>query len=275
MPQNDIPQNLPALAQVEQTIVIQYPSMQSIVDYSLLLQKSANDLTVDSDAMYGFAGEELRRVKAVLKKLEDERKAKTSPLDQAKKAIMDIFSGGTAPLSGAQQVIRSKMAAYEEEKRRIAELEQARLNAEIEKERVERAQALADEQKKLQELESQIEGALALGDSAQIQSLTTAAEAAKAEILAGSMSLDVTASPVILPRVAPKAEGISTRAHYSADCVDLLALVKFVAEHPEYIGLLLADQKNLNDMAKAFKGKGPQIPGVVFNAKNIIVARTV
>lgn len=70
--------------------------------------------------------------------------------------------------------------------------------------------------------------------------------------------------PVFVPPVEieiPKAEGIGFRDNWSAEVVDLMALVVAVASRTVPLNVLQADMKTLNQMARALKGN-LNLPGV-------------
>ncbi len=233
------------------------PDGQQLITRAEMTLDIAREFTIDSTAMYEASADELRSIKRRLKELEDTRMAMTRPLDESKKRIMDLFRRPLEILSEAETVIKQSRLKFER-----AEAERVR------RENAEREAAAAAERARLQ---------------AEADAAAKAAEEAAAEgnfELAASMQVHAdiaqsTAEVVVAPRVepaAPKSAGVSKRKQWSADVHDLHALVKHVAERPDLIGLLLPNQKALNDMAKALKG-AMTIPGVRATDKEIVSVR--
>ena len=138
------------------------------------------------------------------------------------------------PLEEGRKILKQKMIAYQNECERIRREEQRRLEAEARKRAEEDALALAAE-------------AEAEGDS----------EAAEAIIAA---PLDV--APVMAQKVAPAPSRLTAgRSVWSAELVNMQALVKAVAEGKQPITLLLPNQVALNKLASALK-QSMNVPGV-------------
>jgi len=176
---------------------------------------------------------------ALNKAARDEKKAFHvwfDPIDEAsKKQRQATLAQGKAiddPLDYVVKVTGAKQAAwYRAEQARIAE----------EKRKAEEAARKVAE-----------EAQLAAAELLQEAGMTAAAEAA----------LD---APVVIQKVEiaepTKAEGVSYRTIYSAECVDLMALVKSVADGKTPLCYLTADLVALNGWARATKGM-ETIPGV-------------
>ena len=116
-------------------------------------------------------------------------------------------------------------------------------------------QAKADEVRRIAE-----EVARKAAEDAQIK----AAEELQAEGLTNAAEAILDA-PVVIPRIVveepAKAEGVYYTDRFSAECVDLMALVKSVAEGKTPLCYLKADDVALNGWARATKGS-EAIPGV-------------
>jgi sirohydrochlorin ferrochelatase len=67
---------------------------------------------------------------------------------------------------------------------------------------------------------------------------------------------------VTLPPAVPKVEGQSLRTYWRAEVRDFHALVKHVAQRVDHLNLLLPNERNLNDLAKALRDQ-LNVPGVV------------
>lgn len=115
--------------------------------------------------------------------------------------------------------------------------------------------AKADELRRVAE-----EAARKEAEDAQIR----AAEALQKEGLAAAAEA-VLDAPVVVPKVevaAPeKADGVSYRDQWGAECVDLMALVKAVAEGKAPLYFLQANSTALNTWARNSKGT-ENVPGV-------------
>ena len=88
----------------------------------------AADFTVDSDDMLEAAGDDLRAIKALQKNVEAQRTAITVPLNQALKAINDLFRPAGEYLAKAETTLKGAMLTYTTEQQRRAE--EARRRAE-------------------------------------------------------------------------------------------------------------------------------------------------
>ncbi len=216
------------------------------------LLEIAQTIVVDNDSDYEFAAEQLTQVKAAYKRAEDTRKSITKPLDDAKKAVMELFRTPLANLGNAKSVVERSMNAYQDrveaERRRIEA--EARRAEEAERRRIE-AEAAA-EAAKLEEA----------GDAEAAETVREVAREVANTVVA------------IAPRVeAPTAAGISTRQNYKAEVEDLLAVIKAAAAGDKLaLAVLTVDQKALNAQAKALK-TGLDIPGVRVYTERTFTAR--
>lgn len=175
-----------------------------------------------------------------------------------------------ARLEAAQRIERNRIAAENAERDR-----QARLEAE--RKRAEQDAALRKEQAAREEAnrrQAEINAAIAAGDRAraaeatrlQMEAEATAAKekalaeqaaqdaaatvaAASAQSAANDTALMVMTAPVV--PAPPKLVGISTKGAYKGKCVDLLALIQYVAKNPQYVNLLKANDTAINQLAKA------------------------
>lgn len=144
------------------------------------------------------------------------------------------------PLEQAERIVKSRGVEFLVEQERIR----------AEEERKARAEAEAAERKRKAELEAQAQRHEANGNIAKAEERREMAE-----------QVFVAPRPVVAGAI--KAEGQSLKEVWSAEVVDLAALVKAVAEGRAPITLVMADQTALNKQAKATKDAFP-IPGVRF-----------
>ena len=76
----------------------------------------------------------------------------------------------------------------------------------------------------------------------------------------------------VAPAVA-KVEGVATTTRWRAEVTDLHALVRYVAEHKEWIGLIEAVMPALNSMARSQR-EALAIPGVVAVKETSLAVRS-
>src|SRR3972149_3026360 len=101
-------------------------------------------LTADDAAA---VGDDLKVVKALAKRLEDQRTAITGPLNQALKEVNALFKPAKDWLTRAEGLLKGNLPAYQSEQQRLAAQEQARLAAEANERRklLAEAEAIAAE----------------------------------------------------------------------------------------------------------------------------------
>lgn len=191
------------------------------------------DYEVETQADYLAGANDLKAIKAMQKKIEEERKAITGPMDASKKAVMDFFRPFTAKLGSAEVVIKSRLLAWKEiEDRKVREAQR------LENERAEKAAA---------KLRKEAEVAEAKGKTARSEILEERAEVVQAAPLAPA---------------APKVEGISTRTVW-----------RFEVTHPNMVPdkYLLIDEKKIGGVVRALKGD-TDIPGVRVYSEQVMAA---
>lgn len=242
---------------------------------------AAQAFVIDSPTMYELAAGDLQKVKSLAKDVEEKRTAITVPLNQALKAVNDLFRAPKEFLATAETALKNAMIAYDREQQRKAD--EARREAErVAREERQRIEAEAREaarkaQEEADRIAKEAADAAAAGDAAKAAELqqqaeqTVAAGAAQAESIAMEAEM-VTAAPVPVATTAPKVSGLSTRQNWKARLTDKMALIKFVAEHPEHQHLLDVNQSSLNQLAKAQKD-AMKLPGVEAYTDAVMSAR--
>lgn len=240
---------------------------------------NAKAYEIDCPEVRDLAAQDLTKIKGLQKSLDTARKSITQPIDAAKKAVMDLFRAPTTYLDQAEAVIKDAITKYDraEQQRRIAE--QARLEeaarqerARLEAEAAARAAAAAAE---AQEIQRKAEEAAAAGNVEAAARLNAEAESRVEQGAAEVETLQQTATLVTAPVAVPttiKTQGVSTRKVWKAEVSDKLALIRYVAEHPEYIGLLDANMPAINKIALALKANCP-LAGVRVFEDDVIAAR--
>lgn len=242
---------------------------------------TAQGYAIDSPTMYELAAEDLRAVKLLAKDVEEKRTAITGPLNQAVKAVNNLFRAPATYLEQAESTLKGAMLTYDREQQRKAEeaRREAERKAREERERIE-AEARETARKAKEEADriaQEAAAAAAAGDQVKADELAIQAEntatagAAEAEAIAVAAEL-VVAAPVPIATAAPKIAGLSTRQNWKARLTDKMALIRFIAEHPEHQHLLDVNQSSINQLAKAQK-EAMNLPGVEAYPDAVMSAR--
>lgn len=233
---------------------------------------AAKDYVIDSDNMLELASEDLRTVKGLQKTVEEKRTAITVPLNQALKAVNDLFRAPKEYLDQAETVLKRAITTYQmEQQRKAAEAKRiADEAARVERERL--AAIEREQQEAARRAQEEAQAAAAAGDLEAAQRAQAEADAAAMQATAAALTAQVvTVAPTV--QAAPKVSGISTRTTYSAQVTDLMELVKAVAEGKAPIEAIQADTKFLGAQARAFKKAGQLYPGVMAVADTSVAAR--
>lgn len=170
-------------------------------------------------------------IKEISKKLDATRKGITVHLDNAKKAVMDLFRPASEKLEAAEKNVNSAILNYTAEQERIRRENEEKL----------RRQAAVEEEKKRKALQERADKAEAKGKADKAAELRQQAEEVHVE------------APVIASNV-DKVEGLSFREDWKAKVISINAVPR------EY---LVVDESRLNALARATKGS-LVIPGVEF-----------
>lgn len=230
-----------ALAKV---IQIESPAPPAVVQELAPVVAAAKAFAVTDVDSHGLALERLRILRNGERAIADYFEPSRKAADLAKKEILSARDGLIAPLSEARSVYDRKAQQYEAEERRKAEERERELQAQARKQE--------EERKLLEAIEAEESGRS--GEASAILE-----------------------EPVLTPavRVTPavaKVEGVSSRTTWSAEVHDLLALVRFVAAHPEWIHLLEPSMPNLNRQAVSQR-EAMNLPGVRAISQTVTSAR--
>lgn len=223
----------------------------SAVDEAMTWPTRARALVVTDDTSYSAGADLLLGIKALRKRIADVFDPHVKRAHDAHKALVREKADADAPLTMAESIIKSSLVTFTQARERERRAEQLRLEAEA------RAQA---ETRALEEAAALEAEGLAHGDA----SLVAAAQALIAQ--------PVEVAPVYVAPATPAVSGISMRETWSADVVDLSALVRHVAEHHEYLNLVMANQPALNALARSLK-QSMAVPGVKAVATSGMAAR--
>ena len=242
------PENRPPVEVIEtesKALTYSQPKESALTRSAERVLAIAMSIVVDSDEMAALAAAELGTIKGRVKELDEERKSITKPMDDAKKAVMDIYKPAIEKLGQAETALKTSLLTYQTEQQRIADL------------------AAAEEARKARE---EAEKLRAKAEKMEARGKTEDADALR----------NVAAMTVAAPRTvaAPtKLAGTSVRKVWKANVTDRSAAIKALAENPAYQHLLTIDEAALNKLAAAMKNPNSPIPGVVFYEDSVMSAR--
>jgi hypothetical protein len=203
-------------------------SVQSKAESAL---ERVKQLEIVDAASYRMAAADLAAIKGQFKAVDAQRVELKAPSLEGCRRVDAFFAPPLNFLSTAENILKGKLDAWDKEQKRLAAVEQARLDEIARKEREKLEVKAARVEQKSPE---------------KAQSIRQQA----ACIVAPMVQVDV-----------PKVAGLSSRKNYKAKVTDLMALVKAVAEGKAPLAYVMANEVTLNKMAKALKEQ-MSIPGV-------------
>jgi hypothetical protein len=225
---------------------------------------------ITEQAHFETAADQLKGIKAKAKTLEERRTAITGPLNAAVKAVNDLFRAPAEALTKAEGVLKGKMLTWTQEQQRIADERTRKAREEAEAIRKEAERQAAELAAKAAE-ESAKSGA-AMDDGDDVMAGLAAARAQRAQDDAAAAT-QVAVTPVaVLPYMPPKTQGISASKKLDFEVTSLHALVTHIAEHPELLSLVAADQVRLRAYVKGL-GLSCSLPGVRVFETTVMSAR--
>ena len=226
---------------------------------ALTWPERATSLAITTPDTYVAAGEMLKGIKALRAKIAETFEPHIKRAFEAHRALVAERRAAEDPLTSAEGVIKGKLVAYDTEQERLRRIEEARVREEARRqEEIRRLEEAAELERQSREraaqaallVDDEIERQIAQQEAAELQ---TQAEATIAE--------PVEAPVVFVPKATPKVAGIVYRETWSAQVVDLMALVRHVAAHPEHANLLTPNTTALNGLARSLR-QSMAIPGV-------------
>lgn len=239
-------------AAVNGPLVIKHPDAKKVhMNFAEVLNQ-AQTLEVKDSASHARGNEILKALKGAIAIIE--KGDPTSDWEGFDGPVKAAFDGhrflvklrdmALSPYKTAYQVQNVRMLAWEAEEKRKAQ---------------EAAQRLQEEARKLEE-----ERALADAIAAEEAGDKQAAE-------------EILSTPVSVPSVAvtpaiPKVEGRSVRENFKGRIVDLLKLVRHVAEHPEDLAVLEGNMPAINQRAKSQR-RGFNLPGCELVVEDVASTR--
>jgi len=220
------------------TEVVLTASAQMLANEAVRILADARELTITTPDQYQQAARLVQSVKGLAKRLEDERFSQTRPLDDEKKAIIELYRPLADTLTQAEGVIKRGISAYQQEQQRIAREAQAKLDEQARKQR--------------EKLEEQARAARekAAADAAKLREAGEIAKAERveerAEMRAETLEqrADVVAAPVVAMDT-PKIAGVVTRQVWKFEITDPRLLPR------EY---LMPDESKIRRIVGALKG---------------------
>lgn len=201
----------------------------------------SKDLVIANQEQLVLAALLLIDVKNRYKELDAQRKTITNPMDAAKKAVMDLFRNPLTKLEKAEEGLKKAIMKYDDERKEIARIEQARVQKLIDQENA--------KQQKL--IDQKIERAEAAGKIEKVEDLILQKE-----------NIIPIAAPVVAPKIE-KPSSVSYKITYAAEVVDINLVPR------EY---LVANIQALTKIGQATKGT-ISIPGVKFTEVKTLASR--
>lgn len=205
---------------------------------------AAENLVIHSKEDSEGAADWLKDVKKAMNELEKQRTAITKPINDSLKKINELFKRPKAVLARTEAGIKKAMLAWTQAERARIQKEQeaARKKAEAEQKRKETWAAKAEER----------------GDTERAEELREAAE----EIV-----------PDTVAEAVHKPEGIYTQKRWTAEVVDLQAMITAIATGNLSSEAVEPNIQFLNALAKRLQGN-VLVPGVKFIETESVAART-
>lgn len=210
---------------------------QQLVDRAEIIAKDFDGYKIVNNSNYEFAGEHLKKIKALYQEVDEKRKSMTKPLDEAKKRIMDFFKVPLDKLTRVESNIKNAMLSFQREQEEIRRKEEARVQELARKEEEKRKKALEEKAKKAEEK----------GD------------AEKAEALRQQKEEVFVPTPVVESQVT-KVAGISTKKVWRFRILDAAKIER---------QWLVPDEKAIQAFITATKGTRP-IPGIEIYTEDIL-----
>ncbi len=209
-----------------------------------LIEQQAEDVVVDSDDGFAYAGELTKQVKQMQSKVTDYWEPMRKSTYDAYKSVTDHKKEMLDPLASAEKILKKKMGAYTLQKERERREREEEL----------RRQAEAEMNRKLEEAAK----AESEGDAFGAEMAMTEAEVME----------NVATTAVINPS-APVMKGVSTSKTWKITKVDSAT----VPTHVQGVEIRPVDEKAVLRLIKATKG-AIKIPGITFEEDVTISVRS-
>lgn len=232
--------------------ILEFPERDTVKNEALTWPQRARAAAITSIESYTAAAELLKAIKALRVKIAETFDPHVKRAHEAHRALVKEKADAEAPLTEAELILKRSLTAYDDEQRRIARERQAKADREAREQ---------EEQRRLDQAAAMEKEGNEFGDVALV---------AEANAL---ISEPVVAVAAPVEKATPKVAGIAYRTTYSAQVVDILALVRHVAANPQLLPLLSANMPALNGQARSLKA-ALQLPGVkVIETRDVAAGR--
>jgi len=209
------------------------PEVIQSTEKALTVIDMAQKVNIATVSDYQFAQTLMKDIKDRIKTLEETRMNQTRPLDESKSRIMDFFRGPLQKLTDAKAHLNTIMVKWTEDQETKRREEEKRLQAE--------ARKRAEEEALRQALEAE-----ALGEKEEAEAI---------------LSEPVYVPPIKVVSEIPKSKESHIRETWSAEVMDLKALVAAIAAGKAPLQAVMADMTFLNGQARSYK-EALNMPGV-------------
>jgi hypothetical protein len=240
--------------------LLQAPDMTSVTTERESRRAAASALQVVDTPTFMAAGEELKAVAALRRSIEAKCSPAIDAAHKAHKAMLTLRDEHTKPILEIEGVLRKKLGDYQAaEQRRIAEAR--RLEEERQRQEQERIRAEQERERARLQREAEEKRLAEAAELEQAGKLEQAAAAIEAPVVveAPAPLAPPPLKPLYVPP-APQMKGVGFTERWSAEVVDIAALVRYAGAHPE-LGLVVANTATLNALARTQKA-ALSIPGV-------------
>ena len=204
--------------------------------------------TIQSDEDYALGAEELTAIKGKLAMLEEQRTTITGPLNQAVKAVNDLFRGPREALEKAEGIIKGKLLTFRQAREREAAALRAKAEADARAER-ERLERVAAEQR-----------AAAAAATSERERAEAEARAAEAET-----TRELVSAPTAVVDIVPRAAGVSVAKGRDVEVEDLRTFLGWIVEaSSSRSDLLSLVDVNMTRLRAAMRAGGDRfaMPGI-------------
>lgn len=229
-----------------------------LVEHGEALTRQVLALTITSAQGFEDAASMSRSVAAFISRVKEVMDPVVNAAHNAHKVAVAQRDALLRPAEGAKRIIGERMAAYTDEQARLRREAEAAQQRERERLEAEARQAAEVERLRLQEQADRAAAAVA-------EQLARDGEPDLAGLIKAPAVPLPAPKPVYLPplqvNAPPAARGMSFPTTWSAEIVDLMALVKAIAAGTQPITLIEANMVALNGLARALKD-ALAIPGV-------------
>lgn len=221
--------------------LIEFPGKAEVTTEALTWPERARASVVTDVESYSRTAELLKGIKSLRTKVAETFDPHIKRAFDGHRALIGEKSTAEAPLIEAERIIKSALVTYDQAQERIRQAEERRLQEDARR---------AEEDRRLAEAAAMEQEGNDYGDAGLV---------AEAHALINEPIAPMPIAPVM--KAVPKVTGIVHRETWSARVVDLKQLIQYVAQHPEHLNLLAANQTALNGLARSLKA-GMKIPGV-------------